>query len=150
MSEQTGCPSCQSIPMAGPTEKRVLEQWPIQIKLMGSEVPFLKDADLMVAADCTAFAVKEFHEKFLGDKKLMIGCPKLDGGQLYMDKFAEMLANSTVKSVTVLRMEVPCCAGMTVIMREALKRAGKTNIPLREIVVGVRGETQSEKTIPVE
>jgi hypothetical protein len=143
-----GCPSCQT---AGTEEhvERVLKHWPIQIKLIGTVAPFLNDADVLVAADCTAFAVKDFHEKHLGDKKLLIGCPKLDGGQFYVDKFTEILENIPIKSLSVLRVEVPCCGGMTMILKEAIKRSGR-KIPLRETVVGVRGNLLGECEVPVE
>ncbi len=145
-----GCPSCSSLGVQ-PQEDRVLQHWPLQIKLMGTVIPFLKDADLMVAADCTAFAVKDFHDTYLKDHKLLIGCPKLDNAQFYIDKFTEIFSDpaNSIKSLTVLRMEVPCCGGMTVVLREALKQAGRTDIPYKEIVVGVRGNLVSEQDIEV-
>ena len=142
------CPSCSSIkpePVANAKDVR-LTQWPIQIKLIGTSAPFLQDADLLVAADCTAFATPGFHEKFLPGKKVLIGCPKLDNAMQYVDKFAEIFSNTPVKKVTCLRMEVPCCGGMTVILKEALKRSGK-NTPFSEVVVGVKGDVLSEKDI---
>jgi len=144
-----GCPSCSSIgELAGTEEKKDyrLSHWPIQIKLMGTVIPFLNNVDLLVAADCTAFAVQGFHERFLKDRKLLIGCPKLDNAQSYIEKFTEIFSNIPVKTVTCLRMEVPCCGGMTVILREAINRSGK-NIPLTEITVGVKGDVLGEKTI---
>lgn len=140
-----GCPSCASQGAAVEGEnkenkdRRVLSHWPIQIKLLGTVVPFLEGADLLVAADCTAFAARGFHEKFLGTRKLLIGCPKLDGAQSYIEKFAEMFEQNSVRSVSCLRMEVPCCGGMTVILREAIRRSGK-ELPFTETIVGVRGE----------
>jgi hypothetical protein len=121
-----------------PGDERVLKQWPIQIKLIGTVAPFLADAELLVAADCTAFSIKGFHEKFLGEKKLLIGCPKLDGGMEYVDKFTEMFTNNSIIKVTVVRMEVPCCGGMTAILKEAVKRSGK-DIPLEEIILSIQG-----------
>lgn len=143
-----GCPSCSTVgaKVAATGGERVLQQWPIQIKLIGTVAPFLNDADLMVAADCTGFAVKGFHEKFLGEKKLLIGCPKLDNAQIYVDKFTEIFTNIPVKSVTCLRMEVPCCGGMSAVLAEAIRRSGK-KIPFKEIVIGVKGDTLSEKDI---
>jgi hypothetical protein len=147
-----GCPSCSSVGAAQEQqEDRVLKHWPLQIKLMGTVIPFLKDADLMVAADCTAFAVKEFHDTYLKDHKLLIGCPKLDNAQFYVDKFTEIFSDpgNDIKSLTVLRMEVPCCGGMSAVLGEALKRSGRTDIPFREIVVGVRGNLVSEVEVPL-
>ncbi len=142
------CPSCSSIaPASAATGGEVrLTQWPIQIKLVGTVAPFLQEADLLVAADCTAFATPGFHEKFLPGKKVLIGCPKLDDATQYLAKFTEIFSNIPVKSVTCLRMEVPCCGGMTVVLKEAIVRSGK-NIPLDETIVGVKGDVLSRNKI---
>jgi len=151
-SHEGDCPSCSGlgslIASKAPVEDAPLSQWPIQIKLMGSTIPFLKDADLLVAADCTAFAVKDFHDTYLGDKKVLIGCPKLDDARFYIDKFAEIFSTHDVRSVTCLRMQVPCCGGMSVVLQQALKKSGR-NIPLTEIVVGVKGEKLSEQPLEI-
>lgn len=142
------CPSCSSVtatPAGNNTDIR-LTQWPIQIKLIGTVAPFLQDADLLVAADCTAFATPGFHEKFLPGKKVLIGCPKLDDATLYLAKFTELFGANPIKRVTCLRMEVPCCGGMTAVLKEAIIRSGRT-IPMTEIVVGVKGDVLSEKNI---
>lgn len=142
------CPSCSSIkaaPAAQDSEAR-LTQWPIQIKLIGTVAPFLQNADLLVAADCTAFATPGFHEKFLPGKKVLIGCPKLDDATQYLAKFTEMFGTTPVKKVTCLRMEVPCCGGMTAVLKEAITRSGR-KIPMTEIIVGVKGDVLSEKSI---
>lgn len=149
------CPACSSLGkklqndiIAGlkPSDGAVLEQWPIQIKLIGTVAPFLNGAELLVAADCTAFAVKDFHERFLGKRKLLIGCPKLDGAPQYMEKFTEIFSNMDIRGVTCLRMEVPCCGGMTAILKEAIKRSGR-QIPLEEIIIGVKGSVLSERMV---
>ncbi len=146
------CPSCSTIgdTMKGDESAKdyKLTHWPIQIKLIGTVAPFLDDADLMVAADCTAFAVNDFHNSFLKGKKLLIGCPKLDDAQFYVDKFTEIFSNMSVKNLTCLRMQVPCCGGMTVVLKEALKRSGK-NIPLKEIILGVKGELLGEREVSI-
>lgn len=145
-----GCPSCSSIGelMGKENEKKDcrLSHWPIQIKLMGTVIPFLNNADVLVAADCTAFAAQGFQERFLKDKKLLIGCPKLDNAQIYIEKFTEIFSNIPVKSVTCLRMEVPCCGGMTAILKEAINRSGK-DIPLTETIVGVKGDVMGERAV---
>jgi len=143
-----GCPSCSSIGAleTNKEEDYRLSHWPIQIKLMGTVIPFLNNADVLVAADCTAFAVKGFHERFLKDKRLLIGCPKLDNAQFYVEKFTEIFSNIPIKSVTCLRMEVPCCGGMTAILREAINRSGK-NIPLNETIIGVKGDVLGERAV---
>jgi len=142
------CPSCSSIrtePVANVKDVR-LTQWPIQIKLIGTSAPFLQDADLLVAADCTAFATPGFHERFLPGKKVLIGCPKLDNAMQYVEKFAEIFSGTSINKLTCLRMEVPCCGGMTAVLKEALQRSGR-EIPFSEIVVGVKGEVLSETDI---
>lgn len=133
------CPSCKSIKV-DTTRQYVLSHWPIQIKLVGTVAPFLNGADLLVAADCTAFATRGFHDEYMKDKKVVIGCPKLDNAMLYLEKFTEIFKSIPIKSVTCLRMEVPCCGGMTAVLSEALKAAGKPGIPFGEIVIGVRGD----------
>lgn len=143
------CPSCSTVGdiSRGLTEGAPrLSHWPIQIKLIGTVAPFLNDADLLVAADCTGFAVHDFHRRFLGDKKVLIGCPKLDDALYYVDKFTEIFSNMSVKTVTCLRMEVPCCGGMTAVLKEAIKRSGK-DIPLKEVIIGVKGDLLGERTI---
>ena len=147
-NHMSDCPSCSSI-KATPAENEKdsrLTQWPIQIKLIGTSAPFLQDADLLVAADCTAFATPGFHEKFLPGRKVLIGCPKLDDATQYLAKFTEIFGTTTVKNVTCLRMEVPCCGGMTAVLKEAITRSGK-KIPMTEVIVGVKGEVLSEKSI---
>jgi hypothetical protein len=147
------CPSCSTVGETMKEDKSAkdyrLSHWPIQIKLMGTTIPFLNDADLMVAADCTAFAVHDFHNSFLKDKKLLIGCPKLDDAQFYVEKFTEIFSNISIKTLTCLIMQVPCCGGMIFILKEALKRSGK-NVPLKEIILGVKGELLSEREISLE
>jgi hypothetical protein len=147
-NQTTDCPSCSSI-KAGPAvnEKDVrLTQWPIQIKLIGTSAPFLQDADLLVAADCTAFATPGFHERFLPGKKVLIGCPKLDDATQYLAKFTEIFGTTAIRKVTCLRMEVPCCGGMTAVLKEAINRSGR-KIPMTEIVVGIKGDLLSEKIV---
>ncbi|MDH4163694.1 MAG: hypothetical protein OEW15_13540 [Nitrospirota bacterium] len=144
-----GCPSCSSLPVfdntSGDGPKR-LSHWPIQIKLLGTIVPFLNNADLLVAADCTAFATPFFHTEFLKDRKVLIGCPKLDDSMQYVEKFTQIFSNTPIKSLTCLRMEVPCCGGMTAILKEAIKRSGK-NIPFTETIIGVKGDLLSERVV---
>jgi len=141
----TSCSSVQAAPAAHDQDVR-LTQWPIQIKLIGTSAPFLQDADLLVAADCTAFATPGFHEKFLPGRKVLIGCPKLDDATQYLEKFTEIFSTIPVRKVTCLRMEVPCCGGMTAVLREAISRSGK-KVPMTEIIVGVKGDVLSEKSI---
>jgi len=150
MKKDIECPSCSSINI--PKEEQNLHRlshWPIQIKLIGTVAPFLNNAELVVAADCTAFAADRFHERFLQGRKLLIGCPKLDDAQYYLEKFTEIFSNIPIKDITCVRMEVPCCGGMTVVLREALKRSRKT-VPLKEVIVGVKGDLLVERNISLE
>ena len=98
--------------------------WPVQIKLVSPAASFLKKADLLIAADCTAYAYAEFYQKFVKDRAVLIGCPKLDSVD-YSAKLAEILALNDIKSVTVVRMEVPCCGGIERAVKTALQKSGK-------------------------
>jgi len=143
------CPSCSSIPvMAGGSVEGSprLSHWPIQIKLVGTVAPFLSNADLLVAADCTAFAVHDFHRNFLKDRKVLIGCPKLDNAMAYVEKFTEIFSTIPIVRVSCLRMEVPCCGGMTAVLKEAITKSGRA-IPLTEMIIGVKGDLLGERQV---
>jgi len=136
-----GAESCERAnePRSYSPVKSCLSHWPVQLRLVPATAPFLKNADLLVAADCTAFAYPAIHQDFLTGKVALVGCPKFDDAQSYVEKFTEIFSKADIKSVTVLVMEVPCCHGLPMIVREAMKNAGKT-IPLELVVIGVRGE----------
>ena len=106
-----------------------LAQWPVQIKLAPAKAPYFEDANLLIAADCTAYAYGDFHNRFMGGHITLIGCPKLDGWD-YSDKLAEIIKNNGIKSVTVTRMEVPCCGGMENAVKRAIQASGKA-LPLK-------------------
>jgi len=116
-----------------------LSQWPIQIHLVPPNAPFLKGADLLVAADCVAFSYGGFHEDFLKDKVLLIGCPKFDDAELYMEKFVQIFEHNDIRSVTAVYMEVPCCFGLAGIIEHALKRS-KKKIPFKKVKIGIKGD----------
>ena len=116
-----------------------LNHWPVQLTLVPANAPFLKGADIVLAADCTAFAYADFHRDFLKNRVLLVACPKLDNFEAHLEKLTEIIAKSAPKSLTVVRMEVPCCAGLTFMAKQAIAAANKA-IPFREIVVGVKGE----------
>ncbi len=118
-----------------------LGNWPVQLHLLPEAAPYLDGADLLLAADCTAFAVPDFHGRLLDGRVLVIGCPKLDDGQAYMGKLARILATNDVRSLTVAHMEVPCCHALPMLARQALERSGKT-IPFRSVCVGIRGTVE--------
>jgi NAD-dependent dihydropyrimidine dehydrogenase PreA subunit len=116
-----------------------LSHWPIQIRLVPPTAPFLEGADLLVVADCVPVAYPNLHADFLLGKVVLMGCPKLDDVDYYVEKFTDIFRTAEIKSVTVLIMEVPCCSGLEMIIERALKAAGK-EIPFEVVVVGIRGE----------
>ncbi len=113
-------------------------QWPVQIRLISAAAPFLKKADLLVAADCVPVACPSFHADFLPGKVVMIGCPKFDDTEHYRKKFTEIFQTANIRSVTVLIMEVPCCSGLPGLLKKAMT-AADVDIPLQEIVITARG-----------
>jgi ferredoxin len=119
-----------------------LVQWPVQIKLVPVNAPYLDNANLLVSADCGAYAYGNFHNDFMRNKIVLIGCPKLDEGE-YSEKLTEIITQNAIKSVTVIRMEVPCCGGIENAVVTALKNSGKM-IPWRVIVLSISGEILSD------
>ncbi len=115
-----------------------LRQWPVQIKLAPVNAPYFDGANLLIAADCTAYAYANFHNDFIKNKITVIGCPKLDEGD-YSEKLTAILANNDIKSVTVVRMEVPCCGGIQNAAVTALKNSGKM-IPWQVVTISTIGE----------
>ena len=120
-----------------------LRQWPVQIKLVPVKAPYLANAHLLVAADCTAFAYANIHNDFMKNKITLIGCPKLDEGD-YADKLAAILENNEIRSVTVLRMEVPCCGGIANAVKTALIRSGKM-IPWQVVTISTDGAVLEDR-----
>ena len=119
-----------------PTVSR-LQQWPVQIKLAPVNAPYFNGAQLLIAADCTAYAYGDFHREFIRNHITLIGCPKLDEGD-YAEKLTEIIANNDIKSVTIVRMEVPCCGGIEQAAKRALQASGKF-IPWRVVIVSTDG-----------
>lgn len=116
-----------------------LSNWPVQIKLVPPSAPYLKDADLLIAADCVPFAYAGFHNELLKGKVLLVGCPKLDDIEAYDKKIAEIVKNNNIKSVTYAHMEVPCCFGLVTVIKEAIANSGKS-VPFNEVVISIKGE----------
>ena len=154
--EPCGCPGAaiRRIAAAPPEAPRAaaaaerpsrLGHWPVQLALLPAGGDVWRDADVLIAADCVAFAMPDFHERLLAGKTLAVSCPKLDDIGPYVDKLAGVFANSTVKSITVAHMEVPCCTGIVRVVREALERAGRADMPLRDVTVGVNGTIVRER-----
>ncbi len=155
-----GCPSAKIHSFSGTRENAptasseamdqvpsALSHWPVQIRLVPPHAPFLKNADLLVAADCSPMAYGDFHRDFLAGKVVMMGCPKFDDTELYEERFRQIFQQAEVKSVTVLVMEVPCCQGLPAIVKKALKDAGK-NIPLEIVTIGLQGKILQRNAFP--
>ncbi len=117
-----------------------LSQWPVQIKLLPVNAPYFENADLLIAADCSAYAYGNFHNEFMRNHITMIGCPKLDEGD-YAEKLTQIISANNIKSVTVVRMEVPCCGGIEIATKKALQKSGKF-IPWRIVTISTDGRIQ--------
>ena len=126
-------------PGEGVSRPSRLSHWPVQLALLPVGGDIWRDADVLIAADCVGFAMPDFQERLLAGKTLAIACPKLDDVEPYIDKLASIFANSTIRSLTVAHMEVPCCRGIVAVVTEALQRSGRTDIPLRDVTVAVSG-----------
>lgn len=116
-----------------------LQQWPIQISLVNPAAPFFQDANLLIAADCTAFAYADFHRDFIANHITVIGCPKLDDNAYYAEKLAQILSQNNIKSITVVRMVVPCCGGIVSAVKQAMLNS-QTIVPYREVTIGIDGQ----------
>ena len=119
-----------------------LRQWPVQLHLVPPTAPYFKNSEILISADCVAFAMGSFHQELLQGKTLAIACPKLDESGTYVDKLATIFRENELKSVTVAIMEVPCCRGLDVMVRQALQQSG-SDIPLETVIIGVDGERRN-------
>jgi ferredoxin len=137
-----GCPGSRVVDFTGeqePSRQSRLRQWPVQITLVPPTAPYLKKADLLIAADCVPFAYAPFHEDLLDGKVLLVGCPKLDDANFYHEKIAEILRRNDILSITVAYMEVPCCMGMVQVARAAVNKSEK-DIPVETVKIGIKGD----------
>ncbi|AEB09172.1 4Fe-4S binding protein [Desulfobacca acetoxidans] len=152
-----GCPSIQvqsfaplrpSSPQGVEPMDRVsaLSNWPVKIKLVPPDAPFLKHADLLVLADCSALAYPGVHQELLPGKVVLIGCPKFDDIQEYIEKFAAIFQKAEIRHVTTVIMEVPCCAGLGHIVEKGMAAAGK-RIPHEQVVIGAQGQIVSREKL---
>lgn len=124
-----------------------LRQWPVQLHLLNPNVSYLQNAELVLASDCSAFTMGNFHQKFLKGKALAIACPKLDSGKdIYIEKLTAMITGAKINTITVVMMEVPCCGGLLQLAKIAIERAG-IKIPLKEVIVNIRGQVISEQWV---
>jgi len=147
-----GCPSTQIQSFAPATSceqanrpttlsggESVLSHWPVQIRLVPANAPFLRGADLLILADCCAVAYPALHNDFLKNKVVMMGCPKFDDVQNYIDKFAEIFSIAQIKTVSCVVMEVPCCSGLPMMVKKGMEKAG-VKLPVEEVVISTRGK----------
>jgi len=122
-----------------------LRQWPVQLHLVNPQAPYFQDADVLMAADCVAFSMGNFHSKYLKGKGLAIACPKLDQGkEIYIEKLTAMIDHAKINTLTVMVMEVPCCSGLLQIAKMATEKANR-KVPVKALVVGLDGEIRSEE-----
>lgn len=124
-----------------------LGHWPIKLQLLSPQAPFLKGADLLLLADCAAASLPDLHARLLPGRAVALACPKLDNAQAHVNKLAELLAGAEIRSLTVVRMEVPCCGGLNWIVEQALAQAGK-DLPVGEMVIGRGGQVLSSANLP--
>ncbi len=146
-----GCPSSQVRafqPGSGPERPvsfnqggsgSALSHWPVQIRLVPPEAPFLKGADLLVAADCTPFAYPDFHRDFMPGRVVLVGCPKFDDTEEFIAKFHRIFRVAGIRSITAVVMEVPCCSALPAILKKAMEKAG-VRIPMEVVVLGTEGD----------
>ncbi|MBI5499674.1 MAG: 4Fe-4S ferredoxin [Deltaproteobacteria bacterium] len=150
---QCGCPGAQTMDFRegadeGDTDAASvpsrLRQWPVQLHLVSPAAPYFKGADVLLTADCVAYAMGNFHGQYLKGKSLAIACPKLDEGQdVYAEKITAWIDEAKVNTLTVLIMQVPCCRGLLALAQEAAARA-KRKVPIKYVVVGLQGEVLEE------
>lgn len=123
-----------------------LGNWPVQLKLLSPQAPCFANADLLLVADCVAFAMGDFHSRFLKDHTVAVGCPKLDNVEFYIEKVVAILKANELKSLTVVHMEVPCCSGLTHIACEAIARSG-VKMSFEDVTVDLQGNVGKTETI---
>jgi len=145
----SGCPGARMMQWkekeaAGKKQVKVdseLRQWPVQIHLVPPFAPYLKNADIAIIADCVPFAYPNMHQDFLKGKAVLVGCPKLDDAEYYIEKISQIIEHAKPKSLQIVHMEVPCCFGLMHIIQEARKRAG-SDVPIDDVTIGIRGDVK--------
>lgn len=155
MTTFEGCPGSRMMQFKSSEEKKMegpagkirsqLAQWPIQMHLINPAAPYYQGADVLLTADCVAYALGDFHREYLKGKSLAIACPKLDEGQsVYLEKIQAWFEDAKINTLTVLIMEVPCCMGLLQLARQAAE-ASKRKVPIKYVVVGVQGDVLKEE-----
>ena len=125
-----------------------LSHWPVQLKLVSPNAPYFAGADLLLVADCVPFAMGDFHNRFLKDSSIAVGCPKLDNAEFYIEKLTAILKANKLNSLTVIHMEVPCCFGLTHIAREAITRSG-VKMAFEDVTIDLHGNVSKTETIEI-
>ncbi|MDP6394099.1 MAG: hypothetical protein QF466_01420 [Desulfobacterales bacterium] len=157
MNPMEGCPGSQVLDFKDKDKKDVgeaagkiesqLRQWPIQMHLISPTAPYYQGADVLLTADCVAYALGDFHHEYLKDKSIAIACPKLDEGQdIYQEKIKAWFDDAKINTLTVLIMQVPCCMGLLSLAQQAAQSAER-KVPTKSVVVGVQGEILQEEWI---
>ena len=151
-----GCPGTKAAVIERPLDDRhavfadqpsELRQWPVQMHLLNPNAPYLRGSDLLLAADCVAFSLGNFHSKYLKGRSLAIACPKLDHGiETYIEKLTAMIDIAKVNTITVMMMEVPCCGGLLQMVKNALTQASR-KVPVKKMIISLAGETLTEEWI---
>ena len=129
----------EDVPIEATNQHSMLSHWPVQLALVPPMAPFLQGANVVLAADCVPFAYANFHQDFLKNNSLLVACPKLYDFQAHLKKMIAVLSHSSMKSLTVVHMEVPCCSGLLHMVKQALQLSGK-NIPFRGVTIGINGD----------
>jgi len=155
-ASHSGCPGLRSVSFAerpgseketGGSRPSQLTTWPVQMHLISPNAPHFRNADLLLAADCVAFSVGDFHKDYLRGKVLAIACPKLDDGQqVYLEKLVALLEQAEVNTITVMMMQVPCCSGLLRLAQQAMELSAR-KVPVKAIVIGIHGEKLREEWV---
>lgn len=143
-----GSVAVSSRPVLDGRDSSQLSHWPIQLKLVSPHAPYFAGADLLLVADCVPFAVGDFHNRFLKGHSIVVGCPKLDDAQFYVEKLAVILQTNKLNSLTVVHMEVPCCFGLTHIARQAIGRSGR-EMTFEDVTIDLQGNIKKSEMINV-
>jgi ferredoxin len=155
--ENGGCPGSRTMVIGKPAntasavstsdQPSELRQWPVQMHLVNPNAPYFREADLLLAADCVAFSMGNFHNRYLKGKSLAIACPKLDhGADVYVEKLIAMIDTAKINTITVMMMEVPCCGGLLQMVRAALSKSAR-KIPVKQMIVGISGNILKEEWV---
>lgn len=152
-----GCPGSRTMVIEKPSQPgnqipesdqpSELRQWPVQMHLLNPNAPYFRGADLLLAADCVAFSMGNFHRRYLKGKSLAIACPKLDHGtEIYVEKLSAMIDTARVNTITVMMMEVPCCGGLLQMIRAAQAKSPR-NVPVKQMIISIAGEVLREEWV---